>query len=569
MKKSILLIVLALFFSMNITGCSLFSSGEEDAETATMAESGDFAEGNDEFASDEFEMGDAKGANFESDDFDAEAMATEGADDFGDFAGEDVEVEDNFGDAYPDDEFGNTEAAGTEVAGMDSGIGGDFGDDDFGDGFDDGFGDEAAAGATAGAAAKDEFSENYIDDSSFASTDDEVDDAFGDDLGGGAADDGLFVDAGGGIPDSTMTANQEEDLFGTDTLEPVVDTPTYADTSYDTGYDAGGFDAPLGSTGSDGTVPVKKMKPAAYKRAGGNVNRLYVVRPGDNMDTIAEKIYGSTAEAEKLYSYNSHHRGRTLDVGDKVYYESPNNPNDQSMMTYYEDNNLAPSYYTSQEGDNIRKVAKNLLGHNRSWMEIYATNSNLESKGRIPAGLQIRYWPEGTVGQTMAMNDSPEPEPAMPATEPEPMPEPEPIAMDEPDEMPEPEPIAMDDPGVPAMDEPTEMANLDEPDALGEPEEMTPPPAMGSANTPPPPPPTAQQPVAPPPPPSGPKPMKKPSPPKVSGGPVSNDPLAAISGDDNMIMGALGGLLLLAAIIMLIFIRRSRAKRVNFSQTQV
>ena len=57
MKNSILLIVLALFFSMNITGCSLFSSGEEEAETATVAESGDAAAG-EEFASDEFETGD-------------------------------------------------------------------------------------------------------------------------------------------------------------------------------------------------------------------------------------------------------------------------------------------------------------------------------------------------------------------------------------------------------------------------------------------------------------------------------------------------------------------------------
>ncbi len=565
MKKSILLIVLALFFSMNITGCSLFSSDEEAAETATMAESGELSEDGDEFASDEFEMGDAAGADFEADDFDAEAVAKDDGEGFDDLSGEDVEVEDNFGDEYPDEQFGEAaKTAGTEA----EGIGGDFGDG-FDDGFDDGFGDEAAATTTAAAAADDGFKEDYISDDSF-SDGDEVDDSLGSDpYSSAASDNSLFVDEGGGIPEGPMTANQEEDLFGTDTLDPVVDTPNYSDPI---SYGGTGYDEPAAGF-SDSLVPVKKMKPASYKRAGGNVNRLYVVRPGDNMDNIAQKIYGS-GNADKLYSFNSHHRGRTLDVGDKVYYESPNNPNDPSMQTYYEDVSLAPSYYTSQEGDNIRKVAKNLLGHDRSWMEIYATNSNIESKGRIPAGLQIRYWPDGgTPQQTLAMND-PAPEPVVP--EPEPvteMPEPEPIAMDDPPEMPDPgleEPTEFTEPEpIEGMDEPTEMANLDEPEALDDPEEFnnTPPPAMGQAGNPPPPP-MAKQPVAPPPPPSkGPKPMNKPAPPKMGGG--SSDPLATISGDDNMIMGALGGLLLLAAIIMLIFIRRSRAKRVNFSQTQV
>jgi hypothetical protein len=562
MKNSILLIVLALFFSLNITGCSLFSSDEDEAETATMAESGDF-ESEADFAGEEFEMGDAEGESFESDEFDAATVA-QSDDGLSDLGGDDFEVEDNFADAYPDDEFSTGSEAATEVAGIGGGIGDDYGDDEFGDGFDDGFGDESAA-ASAPAAAGDDFSEDFIADDAFGSGED----SFAADV---AADDSLFVDSGGGLPAEPMTDNQEADLFGSDVaMDPVVDTPIYADSSYDSSF---GYSDPVVDTPN--FVPVKKMKPAAYKRAGGNVNRLYIVRPGDNMDSIAEKIYGASSESERLYRYNEHHRGRTLDVGDKVYYESPNNPNDPTMMTYYEDVNTAPSYYTSQEGDNIRKVAKNLLGHKRSWMEIYATNSNIESKGRIPAGLQVRYWPDGATPTLATSSTEPEPMPEpepIAMDEPEPMPEPEPIAMNEPAPMPEPESVAMDDmEEIPAMDEPAEMANLEETDSFGEPEEMTPPPAMGQAGgTPPPPQPMAQKPVAPPPAPpaAAPRPMKKPAPPKVAGSPTSDDPLAAISGDDNMIMGALGGLLLLAAIIMLIFIRRSRAKRVNFSQTQV
>ena len=505
MRNSILFIVLALFCSMNITGCSLFSSDDEDQETATISEDGSAGE-SDEFASDDFESSDDL-------DFDPEAMAKDDDVESPDeLAGEDVEVEDAFGDEYEDDEY---DSATTKVA--------------------------DAKKAT------DDATEDYIDDNSFGASD--------------GSDDSLFVDEGGGIPSDTMAANQDEDLFGgADEMEPVVDTPTYDDSSY------AGTDDIYDETPK--FVSVKRMKPAAYKRAGGNVNRLYVVRPGDNMNSIAEKLYGDSSKSKDLYSYNSHFNGKSLKVGDKIYYESPNSPNDQTMMTYYEDNNIAPQYYTSNDGDNIRKVAKKLLGHERSWMEIYATNSNIDSKNGIPGGLQVRYWPDGTVA----------PAPKLAMAEPE-MPEPEPIA--EPEPTPEPADMAMNDPEEPDFDEEPAMDDLAEPTevAMNDPQPENPaaddgmqedfdppPPTAGSVNPPPPP-----KPVAPPPPPPAPNAnMNKPKPPKFGGAPKpnANDPLAAI-GDDSMIMSALGGLLILAAIIMLIFIRRSRAKRVNFSQTQV
>jgi hypothetical protein len=541
MKKSILLILLTFFFTMNITGCSIFSSDEEEAETATVAEdSVDVS--NDEFGADDFEEGDDT-------DFDAEAMAQDDGDNDGmvgleDLDSEEVVVEDTFASSDSDDDgmFGLDDSETSD----------EYPDDDFAE---EGTTQEAKVATSDSGFPEDDA--DYIDDNSFGDDSD--------------ASDSLFVDEGSSdFPADTMASNQEEDLFAQDDLEPVVDTPTYADNTFDSTYDSGAIlDVP-----TQNWVPVKKMKPAAYRRAGGNVNRLYVVRAGDNMDSIAEKLYGNSAEAERLYNFNSHFRGKTLNVGDKIYYESPKSPNDQRMLTYYEDNNMSPSYYTSQEGDNIRKVSKQLLGHERSWMEIYATNESVASKGRLPAGLRLRYWQEGAAAAApvMAMN---KPEPTPP-----PMPEPEP--MEEPEEMTEPDPVAMEgsmdevpdmeDPMVDPMNDPVEkskeMAKLDEPDAIdnmdsGD-EDFTPPPAVGAVNNTPPPP----KPIAPPPPPPAPKPdLRKPPPPKVAN--LGNDDPLAAMGDDQTIMAALGGLLILAAVIMLIFIRRSRAKRVNFSQTQV
>lgn len=311
------------------------------------------------------------------------------------------------------------------------------------------------------------------------------------------------------------------------------------------------------------------------------MNRLYVVRPGDDIDSIAQKIYGDSSRSEDLYSYNPHFRGKSVKVGDKIYYESPVNPTDQRMITFYEDNNVTPQYYTSDEGDNIRKVSESLLGHERSWMEIWATNEDVQSKWTLPAGVRLRYWPEGaSVPTTVAMNEpvnnSPvEMDEPAPAPMPEPTTEPEPMPSDEP---PAPSDMAMNEPDMPdlnnddmGMDESDEIAKLDDPQAFDDgsgAEDFDPPPVAGSTGTPPPPKPVAP----PPPPPPAPKAdFNKPAPPKnvdINPPGSSDDPLAAFS-DDSTIMAGIGALLILAAVIVLIFIRRNRAKRVNFSQTQV
>lgn len=496
MKNTLLLITLALFFSLNLTGCSLFSSSEDEQETATVSE--EQASQTDEFASDDFEDGDNTDSTFDPDSPSDDQMSSSNEE----LASDDVEVEDSFGeDNYPDDDYSTGGSAPEQQASSD----------------------------------------DYIDDSSFGS------------------DDSLVVDEGG-LPDSAMTENQEEDLFGGDTepVAPIVDTPVFADNSFSDSEPV--YDVPQ-------FVPVKKIKPAAYQRAGANINRLYVVRSGDDMVSISQKLFGSD-RSEDLYAYNSHFRGKSLKVGDKVYYPSPNNPNDQTMLTYYEDNNIPPQYYTSQEGDNIRVISKNLLGHERSWMEVYATNSNVESKDRLPAGLQIRYWPEGGAApMPVAQNDFQDPPMNEPVAEPQPMDEPPAVAEtnineEMPDEMGEPKEVK--------LDEPQEVAQLDEPEPMDDPmieeeEDFNPPPAAGTVGGQPP------KAVAPPPPPPPAPRAKFNQPPPADIAPEGGGDSAPLAnmGEDSTIMAALGGLLILAFVIMLIFIRRSRSKRVNFSQTQV
>jgi len=145
-------------------------------------------------------------------------------------------------------------------------------------------------------------------------------------------------------------------------------------------------------------IPVKKMKTVPYDRNGVLVNAIYFVRQGDTLRDIADKVYGA-GSAVDFTIVNPHLNSGNLRVGQKVYYNSPTRPQDRSrLLTYYEDARAPIMYYSASEGDNIREVSKNLLGHSRSWMEVWATNMQIESKASLEAPFQIRYW-EGAPSQ--------------------------------------------------------------------------------------------------------------------------------------------------------------------------
>lgn len=139
-------------------------------------------------------------------------------------------------------------------------------------------------------------------------------------------------------------------------------------------------------------VPIKKIPKMPWQKDGKWMNSVYIARAGDTLDSISSKIYDSTNSVE-LRSWNSHLKNREPKVGEKIYYNSPKRPNDQSsFLNFYEDNGETPESYDIQSGENIRTVSTQLLGHPDSWKEIWATNFNIESKGQIDQTTTIQYW---------------------------------------------------------------------------------------------------------------------------------------------------------------------------------
>jgi hypothetical protein len=325
-----------------------------------------------------------------------------------------------------------------------------------------------------------------------------------------------------------------------------------------------------------------KVKDSAFTGPGGaTLNRVYVARPKDTTKSISQKVYGAPSHSKELVKWNPILK-RGVRSGDKVYYSSAANPSDSKMMNYYEEAGVPPMTYVSQDGDNLRKVSKTLLGFNDAWKEVWVTNPSVESKGKIPAGLTLSYWPAaGTAApvQTMAATAPPTDmaQPNLPSTLPDAAPQvpaqaanaipPAANAQMPADPFNQPPPADAKPPGGAAVADngmgPDPLAPPPPNDAAANAAGVPPGAAGTTAATDPLAPPPAQNQAAAPP-------VEKPAaPPKVKKSPAA---VAADEGtmdsDTQLALGA-GGILLLAAVILFVVIKKNRSKRMDLGQTQV
>ena len=155
----------------------------------------------------------------------------------------------------------------------------------------------------------------------------------------------------------------------------------------------GAEDENVSSSSPKTWVPVKKIPTAPWKKSGKWINAVYIARPGDTLNSVSAKIYGTADSAIELKNWNPHFSSKDPKVGDKIYYNSPQRPQDNNrFLNYYEDNGETAVSHDIQAGQNIRTVARQLLGHPDSWKEIWATNFNIESKDSINQTTTILYW---------------------------------------------------------------------------------------------------------------------------------------------------------------------------------
>ena len=158
-------------------------------------------------------------------------------------------------------------------------------------------------------------------------------------------------------------------------------------------------------------IPLKKIKATPYQAGGFLVNAVYIARPGEDIQSISNKIFGSD-QTSQLNSINSYLTKRNVKTGDKIYYSSPSRPSDSDqLLFYFEDKGFSPLSHEVSAGQNIRTVATQLLGDAHSWKEIWATNPDLQSKWIVKNPITIKYWgQQESPAPAEPVAQSPEPE---------------------------------------------------------------------------------------------------------------------------------------------------------------
>ncbi len=188
------------------------------------------------------------------------------------------------------------------------------------------------------------------------------------------------------------------DLPPADELPPAGDLPPPGDLP-----PAG--DLPPVADGVRGAAPagIPKIPANAVTRAGTPLNRFYFVRPGDTKESVSQLIYGDTSRAADLGKWNK----GGFNAGKLVFYQSPQQPDDQEMKPLYQEKGITPVDYEVQKGDTLGSIAKSRLGSGANWKEIAVVNG-LDRPEALEVGQKIALYPvNGDASQMMAGNDLP------------------------------------------------------------------------------------------------------------------------------------------------------------------
>ncbi len=198
------------------------------------------------------------------------------------------------------------------------------------------------------------------------------------------------------VVDEDFPPSDIDSILETDEQENTVDEFAQLEEAKDTEYSSSSSPPlpPPSIVQPKKWISLKKIKSSPYEKAGFLVNAVYIARKGDTIESVTQKIFTSD-ESAQLYAINTYLKNRQqLKIGNKIYYQSPRRSQDNTkILFYFEDIQAEPKYYRVEKGQNIRKVAAELLGSvGGSWKEIWATNPQLVSKNVVGESVEIKYW---------------------------------------------------------------------------------------------------------------------------------------------------------------------------------
>jgi nucleoid-associated protein YgaU len=114
----------------------------------------------------------------------------------------------------------------------------------------------------------------------------------------------------------------------------------------------------------------------------------YVVVPNDTLGSIAERIYGSARQWQKLADVSELSNPNRIFPGDVIYFEKTGKGKDFAK----EYKNMPRSKVTVARGDTLAEISKRVFGSEHLWKVLWKYNrKKISNPNRIYAGMTLSY----------------------------------------------------------------------------------------------------------------------------------------------------------------------------------
>jgi nucleoid-associated protein YgaU len=134
--------------------------------------------------------------------------------------------------------------------------------------------------------------------------------------------------------------------------------------------------------------PVAQAAPSTPKQLDTANREKYIVMPGDNLSSIAEKIYGKSIKWKELAEINSISNPNKLLPGDVILY--PKTEQSEKFAKIYEKSTT--KRVTVSSGDTLSKIAARVLGDSSFWKTIWQLNiTQIPDPNKIKVGMELVY----------------------------------------------------------------------------------------------------------------------------------------------------------------------------------
>jgi len=132
------------------------------------------------------------------------------------------------------------------------------------------------------------------------------------------------------------------------------------------------------------------IRSRAFEMNGEQVNRYYFVRPGDTAESLSTLFYGDENQSAELEAINGEFS--SWKPGMALYYRASNAPDDETVKSFYEDQNVTSEAYTIEKGDTLSQIAEQLFGNSNNWSELSIANE-MTNPDRIFTGSVLFVYP--------------------------------------------------------------------------------------------------------------------------------------------------------------------------------